>query len=140
MNRLPYPVTFLMLISLNNLFLVFNSSINFIIYCAVRKSFRQKIWSFFLIPFNFLLLKLRSNPAVSRKNTEIIIQSSKDWSEPETATETEAGEENFCSRTQSWFRKRWKTNSAGIVIRILDKLLQRLKSDILKESFFMKRN
>jgi hypothetical protein len=31
------------LISFNNLFLVLNSSINFIIYCAVRKSFRHTI-------------------------------------------------------------------------------------------------
>ena len=51
MNRLPYPMTFLLLITFSNLFLVFNSSINFIIYCAVRKSFRQKIISILKSPF-----------------------------------------------------------------------------------------
>ena len=51
MDSLPYPVTFLILISFNNLFLVFNSSINFIIYCAVRKSFRERIWNILLQPF-----------------------------------------------------------------------------------------
>ena len=35
-NRLPFPATFVILISFNNLFLVFNSSINFVIYCAIR--------------------------------------------------------------------------------------------------------
>ena len=42
-NRLPFPATFVILIAFNNLFLVFNSSINFVIYCAIRKSFRQCI-------------------------------------------------------------------------------------------------
>ena len=57
MNSLPYPVTFLILISFNNLFLVFNSSINFIIYCAVRKSFRERIWTILLRPFKTLARK-----------------------------------------------------------------------------------
>ena len=55
-NGLPYPATFLILISFNNLFLVFNSSINFIIYCAVRKSFRQRIWSILLSPYKICAL------------------------------------------------------------------------------------
>ena len=42
-NRLNFPATFMVLISFNNLFLVINSSINFIIYCAVRKQFRRSI-------------------------------------------------------------------------------------------------
>ena len=37
------PTVFFLLIPLNNLFLVLNSSVNFIIYCAVRKSFRHNI-------------------------------------------------------------------------------------------------
>ena len=57
MDSLPYPVTFLILISFNNLFLVFNSSINFIIYCAVRKSFRERIWNILLQPFKSLARK-----------------------------------------------------------------------------------
>ena len=43
-GRLNYPATFMVLISLNNLFLVVNSSINFIVYCAVRKTFRHTIF------------------------------------------------------------------------------------------------
>ena len=43
-NRLNFPATFLVLINFINLFLVLNSSINFIIYCAVRKAFRTTIW------------------------------------------------------------------------------------------------
>ena len=55
MNYLPYPVTFLILIQLNHLFVVLNSSINFIIYCAVRKSFRQRIWTILKRPFKTLV-------------------------------------------------------------------------------------
>ena len=43
LGRHNLPTVFFMLISFNNLFLVINSSINFIIYCAVRKSFRHNI-------------------------------------------------------------------------------------------------
>lgn len=43
-ERSHFPATFLILISFNNLFLVLNSSINFIIYCAVRKTFRHTIF------------------------------------------------------------------------------------------------
>ena len=57
MDSLPYPTTFLILIDFNNLFLVFNSSINFIIYCAVRKSFRQRIWTILSSPFKTLARK-----------------------------------------------------------------------------------
>ena len=42
------PVAFYVLFHLNNLFLVINSSINFIIYCSVGKEFRKQM---------FLLLK-----------------------------------------------------------------------------------
>lgn len=42
--RLNYPVEFVILSSFNNLFLVLNSSINFIVYCAVRKTFRKTIF------------------------------------------------------------------------------------------------
>ena len=57
LGSLPYPTSFLIFVDFNNLFLVFNSSINFVIYCAVRKSFRERIWSILSRPFKNLVRK-----------------------------------------------------------------------------------
>ena len=61
LGSLPYPTSFLIFVDFNNLFLVFNSSINFVIYCAVRKSFRERIWSILSRPFKSLARKTSFN-------------------------------------------------------------------------------
>ncbi|QQP40973.1 Hypothetical protein FKW44_015207, partial [Caligus rogercresseyi] len=50
-KKLHVPLLFIILNSFNNLFLIINSSVNFIIYCAVRKSFRKSFYSILKIPF-----------------------------------------------------------------------------------------
>ncbi|CAB4068333.1 unnamed protein product [Lepeophtheirus salmonis] len=49
-GKLHMPMIFLVLTSFNNLFLIINSSVNFIIYCAVRKSFRKSFYKLVNIP------------------------------------------------------------------------------------------
>ena len=74
-GELPYPVTFLILITFNNLFLVFNSSINFIIYCAVRKTFRQRILKILKSPFRRYWF--RNNSSSSKRSpvpTMIVVE------------------------------------------------------------------
>lgn len=46
-GRYGVPVTFLVLLSTSDIFLVFNSSINFVIYCCVGKEFRHSALKLF---------------------------------------------------------------------------------------------
>ena len=46
-GRYGVPVTFLMLLSTSDIFLVFNSSINFVIYCCVGMEFRHAVMQLF---------------------------------------------------------------------------------------------
>ncbi|CAB4068014.1 unnamed protein product [Lepeophtheirus salmonis] len=50
-SKLHVPLVFIILNSFNNLFLIINSSVNFIIYCAVRKSFRKSFYKILKVPF-----------------------------------------------------------------------------------------
>lgn len=45
LGRFHIPVVFYILVSIHHVFLVLNSSINFIIYCCVGKDFRGKLCS-----------------------------------------------------------------------------------------------
>ncbi|TRY77431.1 hypothetical protein TCAL_07428 [Tigriopus californicus] len=47
-GRYSVPVSFFMLLTTNDIFLVFNSSVNFVIYCFVVKEFRDCVKEFFL--------------------------------------------------------------------------------------------
>ena len=47
LGRYHIPVAFYVLVNFHHLFLVLNSSVNFIIYCAVGKEFRDKMFQLF---------------------------------------------------------------------------------------------
>ena len=46
-GRYSVPVSVFLLLAISDLFLVFNSSVNFVIYCVVVKEFRQQVWRAF---------------------------------------------------------------------------------------------
>jgi hypothetical protein len=43
-GRYSVPAVFFILLSTNDIFLVFNASVNFVIYCCVGKEFKRKLW------------------------------------------------------------------------------------------------
>jgi hypothetical protein len=47
-GRYSVPVSFFLLLTANDFFLVFNSSVNFVIYCCVGKEFRYRVIRLFL--------------------------------------------------------------------------------------------
>ena len=59
--RYHVPVAFYVLHNFHYLFLVFNSSINFVIYCLVSKDFRTKMLQMFLSWISFVKSKLGMN-------------------------------------------------------------------------------
>ena len=79
LGSLPYPTSFLIFVDFNNLFLVFNSSINFVIYCAVRKSFRERIWSILSRPFKNLARKTSFNSKKSPTTINHTIWKKRNW-------------------------------------------------------------
>lgn len=48
MQRLSVPFFFVMLLTTSDIFLVFNSSVNFVVYCCVGEEFRHEVWRLFL--------------------------------------------------------------------------------------------
>ena len=47
LGRLSVPFSFFMLLTSSDIFLVVNSSVNFVVYCCVGKEFRHEVWRMF---------------------------------------------------------------------------------------------